>query len=214
VTRHGTATSERELQMLGYGKLLIRFVVVDYQPWFAVEDILEALEYRRPAASLARLDPEDRGRHAVRTAKGVSIIPTLSFCGVLDLLRFRRRRPSVQAFAKWLGNEMPAIRSGATSPISTILARLRHVADRVDQYRAHQRVGLGHRPCFGAADDAAAEIEVEIGLTAQDVVGAWEEARHSGSDLPKVMAALSRIGRLCDALDGLSRQLLLTNPSA
>lgn len=88
----------------------VRTLLIDDQPWFVASDIAKALDYR-DAANLSRvLDDDERGTHIVSTPSGDQQMLVINESGLYHAI-IKSRKPSAQAFRKWITAEViPEIR--------------------------------------------------------------------------------------------------------
>ena len=88
----------------------VRTVLVDGDIRFAAADVAKALEYRDASDMTRHIDEEDKGYTEVRTPGGKQRMLVINESGVYAAT-FRSRKPSANAFRRWVTSEvLPSIR--------------------------------------------------------------------------------------------------------
>lgn len=87
-------------------------VVVDAagDPWWVAADLGRALELEKIRNSVANLSSDEKGAHTVDTLGGPQTMTTVNEAGLYRLI-FASRKPTAEAFKRWLAHEvLPALR--------------------------------------------------------------------------------------------------------
>lgn len=104
-----------------YSGQTVRTIDLDGEPWFVAADVSAVLELGNPRSSLALLDDDEKGVHAVDTPGGVQRVTVINEPGLYSLI-FRSRKAEAKAFKRWVTHEvLPSIRKtgGYISPTAT-----------------------------------------------------------------------------------------------
>lgn len=88
----------------------LRVIMIDEQPWFAVNDICSALELVNPRKAFADLDDDEKGVTTSYTPGGTQKLNIVNEAGLYCLI-FKSRKPEAKKFKRWVTHEvLPAIR--------------------------------------------------------------------------------------------------------
>lgn len=88
----------------------VRSLMVEGDPWWVARDIGDALELGNMRSSLALLDDDEKGVHAMDTPGGSQDMVTVNEPGLYSLI-LRSRKPQAKAFKRWITHEViPQIR--------------------------------------------------------------------------------------------------------
>lgn len=88
----------------------LRVIMIDEQPWFAVNDICTALELVNPRKAFADLDDDEKGVTTSYTPGGTQKLNIVNEAGLYCLI-FKSRKPEAKKFKRWVTHEvLPAIR--------------------------------------------------------------------------------------------------------
>lgn len=88
----------------------VRTIEVDGDPWFVAADVCLILELGNPRSSLALLDDDERGVHAVDTPGGLQEVTIINEPGLYSLV-LRSRKEEAKEFKRWITREvLPQIR--------------------------------------------------------------------------------------------------------
>lgn len=93
-----------------FGDHQLRTVVIGGDPWFFAADISGALGLGNPRSSLALLDEDEKGVHAMDTPGGEQQVTIVNEPGMYSLI-LRSRKAEAKVFKRWVTHEvLPAIR--------------------------------------------------------------------------------------------------------
>lgn len=94
-----------------YGKVLVRTVLIESEPWFVGVDIALALGYSNPRDALVKhVDLEDKGVAKYDTPGGLQEMTVINEPGVYSLT-FSSQLESAKKFKRWVTHEvLPSIR--------------------------------------------------------------------------------------------------------
>lgn len=103
----------------------VRVVSHEGEPWFVAADVGRVLQLTNVRASLALLEPDERGVNSVYTRGGRQRVSVVSEAGLFSLI-LRSRRPEARKFQRWLTHEvLPSIRThGVYATEQTVEAML------------------------------------------------------------------------------------------
>ncbi len=96
-----------------FGKQQVRTLLIDEQPWFAAQDVLDSLEYAenyKPSRAMSHVPDSWKGVHRLHTPGGTQQTLMISEQGLYFVLG-RSDKPKALPFQMWLaGDVLPAIR--------------------------------------------------------------------------------------------------------
>ena len=91
----------------------VRTILIDDQPWFAAQDILDSLDYAdtyKPARAMSHVPDSWKGVHRLHTLRGLQQVLMISEQGLYFVLG-RSDKPKALPFQMWLAGEvLPEIR--------------------------------------------------------------------------------------------------------
>lgn len=107
------ANSSTNVVPFNFGKQQVRTLLVDDQPWFAAQDVLDSLEYAetyKPSRAMSHVPDAWKGVHRLHTPGGTQQTLMISEQGLYFVLG-RSDKPKALPFQMWLaGDVLPAIR--------------------------------------------------------------------------------------------------------
>ena len=132
-----------------FGRQQVRTLMIDDQPWFAAQDVLDALEYAdtyKPSRAVSHVPSQWKGVQRLHTLGGTQQIMMISEQGLYFVLG-RSDKPKALPFQMWLaGDVLPSIRKtggytdhqGSMGDLvgSVIGTSGEHVLDRVIDQKA------------------------------------------------------------------------------
>ena len=96
-----------------FGKQQVRMLLIDGEPWFAAQDVLDSLEYAetyKPSRAMSHVPDAWKGVHRLHTRGGTQQTLMISEQGLYFVLG-RSDKPKALPFQMWLaGDVLPAIR--------------------------------------------------------------------------------------------------------
>lgn len=96
-----------------FGKQQVRTLLIDGEPWFAAQDVLDSLEYAetyKPSRAMSHVPDAWKGVHRLHTPGGTQQTLMISEQGLYFVLG-RSDKPKALPFQMWLaGDVLPAIR--------------------------------------------------------------------------------------------------------
>lgn len=96
-----------------FGKQQVRTLLIDGEPWFAAQDVLDSLEYAetyKPSRAMSHVPDAWKGVHRLHTLGGTQQALMISEQGLYFVLG-RSDKPKALPFQMWLaGDVLPAIR--------------------------------------------------------------------------------------------------------
>lgn len=96
-----------------FGKQQVRALLIDGEPWFAAQDVLDSLEYAetyKPSRAMSHVPDAWKGVHRLHTLGGTQQALMISEQGLYFVLG-RSDKPKALPFQMWLaGDVLPAIR--------------------------------------------------------------------------------------------------------
>ncbi|MCZ1075052.1 BRO-N domain-containing protein [Rhodococcus sp. A5(2022)] len=109
----GTQHTIERVEAFEYGRLTVRTLVLDGDPWFVLADLCKVLEIANPSNVAARLDDGLRRTHTLRPAEGNRGNPNVTIVsepGMYEVV-LRSDKPEAAAFRRWItGEVLPTIR--------------------------------------------------------------------------------------------------------
>ncbi len=159
----------------------------DGEPWFVLIDVCRELGIGNPTDAASRLDDDEVGIDAVKTAGGMQNVVTVSESGLYSLI-MTSRKEGAKRFKKWVTAEvLPAIRKTGRYRGGTpaFIDRYNHNWDRVEigyfsvmselTIRLWGRLEkLGHTMADKAADGVELRPDVSVGRRFAD----WLKLKH------------------------------------
>ena len=144
----------------------VRVVMIDNGPWFVSADVLAMLDLGR--SSVAILDEDEKGVHAMDTPGGVQQVSVISESGLYSLI-LRSRKSEARAIKRWItGTVLPEIRRTGSYNAPTAIPQTRE-----------ERLALALLDAHQVLEEKNKELEQVIDYFSPMVAKA--EA-HSGSD--------------------------------
>lgn len=107
------STAASNVIPFSFGRQQVRTLMIDDQPWFAAQDVLDALEYAdtyKPSRAVSHVPSQWKGVQRLHTLGGTQQIMMISEQGLYFVLG-RSDKPKALPFQMWLaGDVLPAIR--------------------------------------------------------------------------------------------------------
>lgn len=107
------ANNSTNVVPFNFGKQQVRTLLIDGEPWFAAQDVLDSLEYAetyKPSRAMSHVPDAWKGVHRLHTPGGTQQSLMISEQGLYFLLG-RSDKPKALPFQMWLaGDVLPAIR--------------------------------------------------------------------------------------------------------
>lgn len=143
------STTASNVIPFSFGRQQVRTLMIDDQPWFAAQDVLDALEYAdtyKPSRAVSHVPSQWKGVQRLHTLGGTQQIMMISEQGLYFVLG-RSDKPKALPFQMWLaGDVLPSIRKtggytdhqGSMGDLvgSVIGTSGEHVLDRVIEQKA------------------------------------------------------------------------------
>ncbi|MGV6396999.1 BRO-N domain-containing protein [Pseudomonas caspiana] len=107
------STTASNVIPFSFGRQQVRTLMIDDQPWFAAQDVLDALEYAdtyKPSRAVSHVPAQWKGVQRLHTLGGTQQIMMISEQGLYFVLG-RSDKPKALPFQMWLAGEvLPTIR--------------------------------------------------------------------------------------------------------
>lgn len=107
------STTASNVIPFSFGRQQVRTLMIDDQPWFAAQDVLDALEYAdtyKPSRAVSHVPAQWKGVQRLHTLGGTQQIMMISEQGLYFVLG-RSDKPKALPFQMWLAGEvLPSIR--------------------------------------------------------------------------------------------------------
>lgn len=99
-----------ELQIFNYGKIPVRTVMLDGEPWWVLADVCRVLNLTNSRKVAERLDEDEKGVTQIYTPGGNQNMTIINESGLYKVI-LRSDKPEAKAFTRWVTHEvLPAIR--------------------------------------------------------------------------------------------------------
>lgn len=107
---------DMKLTRFDYGKTPLRATNIKGEAWFVAADLCQTLGLTNTTATVARLDPDEKGVNTIYTPGGTQKVLMVSESGLYHLV-FTSRKAEAKTFRRWVTMDvLPAIRkTGAYS---------------------------------------------------------------------------------------------------